>query len=51
VPGADTDGPEAVLPEQSTDDTDRGWGERPSEADPDDLERFLADRPPHHGSV
>ena len=39
------------LPEQTTDDTDRGWGERPTESDPDDLERFLADRPPHHGDV
>lgn len=39
------------LPEQTTDDTDRGWGERPAESDPDDLERFLSDRPPHHGNV
>jgi hypothetical protein len=37
------------LLDQSLDDTDRGWGERPSETDPDDLDRFLADRPPHHG--
>jgi len=51
VAGPEADGPEAVLPEQTVDDTDRGWGERPDEADPDDLERFLADRPPHHGSV
>lgn len=41
----------AILPEQTGDDTDHGWGEQPREADPDDLERFLADRPPHHGSV
>jgi hypothetical protein len=39
------------LPEQTSDDTDRGWGDRPPETDPDDLDRFLADRPPHHGDV
>ena len=45
------------LPEQTTDDsddtddTDHGWGERPTETDPDDLARFLSDRPPHHGDV
>ncbi len=39
------------LPEQTNDDTDHGWGERPTETDPDDLERFLSDRPPHHGDV
>ena len=33
----------AVLPEQSVDDTDRGWGER---ADSND-DRLVADRPPH----
>ncbi|MBB4959818.1 hypothetical protein FHR38_003551 [Micromonospora polyrhachis] len=32
-----------VLPEQSRDDTDQGWGERPYSND----ERLLADRPPH----
>jgi hypothetical protein len=32
-----------VLPEQSVDDTDHGWGER---ADSND-DRLLADRPPH----
>lgn len=32
-----------VIPEQSVDDTDRGWGERSSSND----ERLLADRPPH----
>lgn len=32
-----------VLPEQSTDDTDLGWGERSGSND----ERLLADRPPH----
>jgi hypothetical protein len=38
--------------EQTRDDTDYGWGERTwsgSDGDPDDLERFLRDRPPHHG--
>ncbi|BCJ66238.1 hypothetical protein GCM10009779_26650 [Polymorphospora rubra] len=34
-----------VLPEQSSDDTDRGWGERPSSND----DRLLAERPPHYG--
>lgn len=39
--------------EQTRDDTDFGWGERtwsdnPGGAD-EDLERFLAERPPHHG--
>ncbi|GAB3144129.1 hypothetical protein GCM10027290_21800 [Micromonospora sonneratiae] len=33
------------FPEQSTDDTDRGWGERSSSND----DRLLADRPPHWG--
>ncbi|MFK3984644.1 hypothetical protein ACI2K4_30260 [Micromonospora sp. NPDC050397] len=32
-----------VIPEQSVDDTDRGWGERSGSND----ERLLADRPPH----
>nr|MDT0658217.1 hypothetical protein [Micromonospora sp. DSM 115978] len=32
-----------VLPEQSTDDTDRGWGERTRSND----HRLLAERPPH----
>ena len=39
------------VPEQTTDDTDVGWGERPREDDPDDLRRFEDDRPPHHGDV
>jgi hypothetical protein len=34
---------EVVLPEQTRDDTDEGWGEHPSSND----ERLLADRPPH----
>lgn len=32
-----------VLPDQSVDDTDRGWGERPRGND----EWLLAERPPH----
>lgn len=34
-----------VLPEQTADDTDRGWAERPDSND----ERLLEDRPPHWG--
>jgi hypothetical protein len=36
-----------VLPEQSGDDTGEAWGERRSDAA--DLERYLYERPPHHG--
>lgn len=32
-----------VLPEQTADDTDRGWGERESGND----DRLIEDRPPH----
>ncbi|MBM7171169.1 hypothetical protein JQK87_22750 [Streptomyces sp. G44] len=38
------------LSQQSSDDTDRGWGER-AEAGRDsaaDLARFLDEKPPHH---
>ncbi|MEU5363376.1 hypothetical protein ABZ354_07745 [Streptomyces sp. NPDC005925] len=38
------------LDQQSSDDTDRGWGER-SDRDRDgaaDLKRFLDEKPPHH---
>jgi len=34
-----------VLPEQTGDDTDRGWGEWPESND----DRLLAERPPHWG--
>jgi hypothetical protein len=34
-----------VLPDQTVDDTDAGWGDRPAFDDSD--ERLLADRPPH----
>jgi hypothetical protein len=37
-----------VLPEQSREDTDVGWGERP---EPDDDERLSRDRPPHWDSA
>ncbi len=35
-----------VLPDQTSDDTDRGWGERPDDTDADD-ERLLREKPPH----
>jgi AcrR family transcriptional regulator len=37
-----------VLPEQSREDTDAGWGEP---AEPDDDERLYRDRPPHWESL
>ncbi|RPK63494.1 hypothetical protein EES43_11485 [Streptomyces sp. ADI96-02] len=37
------------LDQQSADDTDRGWGERPSAGGTAaDLARFLDEKPPHH---
>ncbi|TXS55597.1 hypothetical protein [Streptomyces sp. t39] len=37
------------LDQQSADDTDRGWGERPQGSDSAaDLARFLDEKPPHH---
>ena len=41
--GHEPEGP----PEQSTDDTDVGWGERPDEDDDDD-ERIAREKPPHY---
>ena len=35
------------LSHQSSDDTDRGWGE-PSGYSASDLDRFLDEKPPHH---
>jgi hypothetical protein len=35
--------PEPVLPEQSREDTDAGWGEYPDTSD----DRLYRDRPPH----
>jgi hypothetical protein len=37
----------AALPDQSPEDTDANWGERP---DPDDDELRYGERPPHWGS-
>ncbi|MFJ4621489.1 hypothetical protein [Streptomyces sp. NPDC088812] len=38
------------LDQQSSDDTDRGWGERPAGGGDSaaDLRRFLDEKPPHH---
>ncbi|MCG7209833.1 hypothetical protein [Streptomyces arenae] len=36
------------LDRQSSDDTDRGWGERPAGDSAADLRRFLDEKPPHH---
>ncbi|MFF5938403.1 hypothetical protein [Streptomyces sp. NPDC012508] len=38
------------LDQQSADDTDRGWGERPHGGSDSaaDLARFLEEKPPHH---
>jgi hypothetical protein len=39
-----------VLPDVTGDEQDVGWGDEPrSSSDPDDLDRFLRDVPPHHG--
>ena len=40
-----------LVPDQSTDDTDAGWGaESRAEKDPRAvLRRYLEERPPHHG--
>lgn len=43
----ENDAERAVLPDQTGDDLDVGWGERFDDA-PDD-ERFLRERPPHWG--
>ncbi|MDQ0310221.1 hypothetical protein J2S46_004777 [Kitasatospora herbaricolor] len=39
------------LEQQSGDDTDRGWGERPGvgESAGRGLDWYLSQRPPHHG--
>ncbi|MFB7180089.1 hypothetical protein ACFCYI_20630 [Streptomyces sp. NPDC056257] len=45
-PKLDFDDP---LDRQSSDDTDRGWGERPpAGGSAADLARFLDEKPPHH---
>lgn len=43
-PAALPPAPNAGLPEQTTDDTDAGWGEG---ADPDRERWLLGERPPH----
>jgi hypothetical protein len=36
------------LDQQTSDDTDRGWGERSEGDGAADLKRFLDEKPPHH---
>ncbi|WP_405941803.1 hypothetical protein [Streptomyces sp. NBC_00207] len=55
VPAADRPRPKPKLvfddplDQQSSDDTDRGWGERPTAGgSAADLARFLDEKPPHH---
>ncbi len=40
-----------LVPEQTSDDTDAGWGAGGSgpESKQAELRRFLEDKPPHHG--
>jgi hypothetical protein len=39
-----------LLPEQTTDDTDVGWGdERAADAEVRDHDWYERERPPHHG--
>ncbi len=40
---------EPVLPETTSDEHPEGWGDRAPDDDPEDLDRFLRERPPHHG--
>ena len=40
------DDADEVLPDQTSDDTDRGWGEHPDDAEDDD-ERLIREKPPH----
>jgi hypothetical protein len=35
-----------LLPDQTADDTDRGWGEHPDDTEDDD-ERLIREKPPH----
>jgi hypothetical protein len=37
-----------LLPDQTSDDTDLGWGERRA-GERDDIQRLLDERPPHWG--
>ncbi len=36
------------LDQPASDDTDRGWGERPNGDSAAELRRFLDEKPPHH---
>ncbi|MGH8893685.1 MAG: hypothetical protein ACRDWY_10355 [Actinomycetes bacterium] len=36
-----------VLPEQTSDDSDRGWGDDREDDEPTDDERLERERPPH----
>ncbi|MEG3627254.1 hypothetical protein V5O46_06090 [Streptomyces sp. C6-003] len=51
-PGPRAPGPALVfddpLDQQSSDDTDRGWGEAKGGDGAADLRRFLDEKPPHH---
>lgn len=43
-------GDDELLPEQTADDTDRGWGDddrAPREAEDAELERLRREKPPH----
>ena len=44
-PDRDFDDGDEVLPEQTSDDTDRGWGENDDELSDD--ERLIREKPPH----
>ncbi|HEY0718179.1 MAG TPA: hypothetical protein VGD68_11235 [Streptosporangiaceae bacterium] len=47
APAARRPDDQAAQPDQSREDTDAGWGERP---DPDEDELRFGERPPHWGS-
>jgi len=38
-----------LLPEQSSDDTDTGWGDDAADPRERDAEWYERERPPHHG--
>jgi hypothetical protein len=44
-PSDTADFEDETLPDQTSDDTDRGWGEHPDDDSND--ERLLRERPPH----
>jgi hypothetical protein len=41
------DDQDEVLPEQTSDDTDRGWGQHTDDGDLGDDERLIREKPPH----